>query len=135
LADKQVSFKVADLPELNTLTLGIFASLAQYERELISQRTSAVLQDKKRRGEKLGNPENLTYDAKVKGAAANKAKAEANANNIKATGYIVSLRDNENLTWNAIAKKLNNEGFETPKGKAKAFRAETVKRLYNRAKQ
>jgi len=43
-----------DMPVINTMILGVFASVAQYERELISSRTKAALQAKKRRGEKLG---------------------------------------------------------------------------------
>lgn len=44
-----------DMPELNTLTFGIFATIAQHERELISQRTSSALQII-RQYKKLGNP-------------------------------------------------------------------------------
>jgi DNA invertase Pin-like site-specific DNA recombinase len=42
------------------LTIGIFATLAQHERELISSRTRAALQAKKKQGHILGTPANLT---------------------------------------------------------------------------
>lgn len=42
------------------LVLGIFASLAQFERDLIRERTTAALEAKKRRGERLGRPLALT---------------------------------------------------------------------------
>lgn len=45
-----------DMPVCNTMILGVISALAQYERELISSRTKAALQEKKRRGEKLGRP-------------------------------------------------------------------------------
>jgi DNA invertase Pin-like site-specific DNA recombinase len=44
------------------MTIGIFALLAQQERELISERTKKALQAKKAKGYKikLGSPQNLT---------------------------------------------------------------------------
>lgn len=50
LRDSGVKFECADMPEANTLSIGIFATLAQYERELISQRTKAALAAKKAQG-------------------------------------------------------------------------------------
>ena len=55
LRDEGVKFIAADLPDLNTLTLGIFASMAQYEREQISARTKAALAAARARGVELGN--------------------------------------------------------------------------------
>lgn len=58
--DVEFTFKVmnlgidihfTDMPVVNTMILGVFASVAQYERELISARTKAALQAKKERGE------------------------------------------------------------------------------------
>ena len=39
LRDSGVNFQCVDMPDANTLTIGIFATLAQHERELISSRT------------------------------------------------------------------------------------------------
>lgn len=61
--DVEFTFKVintgieihfTDMPMVNTMILGVFASVAQYERELICTRTKAALQAKKARGEKMG---------------------------------------------------------------------------------
>lgn len=61
--DVEFTFKVintgieihfTDMPQVNTMILGVFASVAQYERELVSSRTKAALNAKKARGEKLG---------------------------------------------------------------------------------
>ena len=41
LRDAGVAFVVADMPEANTLTIGVMAAMAEYERELISERTRA----------------------------------------------------------------------------------------------
>lgn len=58
--DVEFTFKVmntgieihfTDMPVVNTMILGVFASVAQYERELISARTKAALRAKVERGE------------------------------------------------------------------------------------
>ena len=48
------------MPDANTLTVGLFAVLAQHERETISKRTKDALVAKKARGAQLGTPANLT---------------------------------------------------------------------------
>lgn len=40
LRDSGVAFVCADMPEANTLTIGVMATMAQHEREVISDRTS-----------------------------------------------------------------------------------------------
>lgn len=61
--DVEFTFKVintgieihfCDMPQVNTMILGVFASVAQYERELTSKRTRDALAAKKARGEKVG---------------------------------------------------------------------------------
>lgn len=49
-----VDIHFCDMPNVSTLLLGVFASVAQYERELTSDRTKKALEAKKARGEKLG---------------------------------------------------------------------------------
>lgn len=51
--------------------------VAQWEREVISERTIAALAVLKKRGMKLGTPANMTPAAQAKGAAANRARAAA----------------------------------------------------------
>lgn len=61
--DVEFTFKVintgieihfCDMPTINTMILGVFAAVAQYERELTSKRTRDALAAKKARGEKVG---------------------------------------------------------------------------------
>lgn len=126
LRDSGVNFVCADMPEANTLTIGIFATLAQYERELISERTKKALAEKKAKGITLGKPENLTAAAGLKGAAAMKEKAQLNENNRRAAAMITSLRSAGN-SWSEVTKQLNNAGFTTSKGKQ--FQIVQVQRL------
>lgn len=74
LSDSGVNFQCVDMPDANTLTIGIFATLAQHERELISSRTKSALQAKIAQGATLGKPENLTPWAQAKGVAGNVAR-------------------------------------------------------------
>lgn len=112
LKDSNVDFKCVDMPEANSLTIGIMAVLAQEERELISKRTIAALQELKAKGVQLGNPKNLTPEARKKGSEAMRLKALQNENNRKATALIVSLRNAGN-SYNKIASELNKSGFKT----------------------
>lgn len=49
-----IEIHFVDMPQINTLLLGVFASVAQYERELTSDRTKKALAAKKERGEVTG---------------------------------------------------------------------------------
>lgn len=125
-----VEIHCVDLPQLNTLTLGIYATLAQHERELIGQRTKAALQAKKARGVKLGAPNAAFTDAmRLNALKAIQNKAQSNENTIRAVEAIrMKLQETKNLSH--IAAYLNEKHFQTAKGKA--FKAEQVKRLINR---
>ncbi len=65
------------MPEANTLTIGILATMAQHERELIADRTKKALAEKKKRGFMLGTPANLTEQAKRKGTLHSQLNAQA----------------------------------------------------------
>lgn len=115
LRDSGVKFVCADMPDANFMTIGIFATLAQAEREIISERTRKALQAKKERGEKLGKPENLTREAQIKGAQANRDKAENNPTNQRAKSYALLMRGS-GKSFSDIARSLNDNGYRTPGG-------------------
>lgn len=129
LKDSQVNFKCCDMPEANSLTIGIMAVLAQEERELISKRTIAALEELRSKGKKLGSPQNLTREAQKQGAEAMRQKALNNENNRKATALIVSLRETRK-SYAKIAQQLNDNGFKTSRGYT--FSASQVMVLYDR---
>jgi len=104
----------------------IFHSMAQSERKLISERTKSALVQLKKRGVKLGSPENLTNEARLKGSMKMIEKSRKNDNNIKARKVIHLLKSN-GMTLREIANELNESGFKTSKGFS--FKAEQVRRL------
>lgn len=130
LRDSGVNFQCVDIPDANTLTIGIFATLAQHERELISNRTKAALAAKIAQGAKLGKPENLTAAAQIKGVAGNQRRAADNENNRRALALASSLHE-AGLNYGQIANRLNQAGFLTARGCH--FQATQVMRLLKRA--
>ena len=117
LMSQRVPFIVTALGKnVDPFTLHIYAALAEQERRMISQRTSAGLQAAKARGVRLGNPE----QARINAAAA-AARDEA-------------LRDTlvpmVGMPSRAIAERLNQLGIAAPRGGTWAHK--TVLRVMSR---
>lgn len=130
LRDSGIKIACCDLPELNTLNLGIFATMAQHERELISKRTKEGLAVAKAKGKKLGG-----FRGSLKGIEAMKEvrtlKAQENDNNkkaLKSISYFYFKEGIKNLS--EIARKLNGQGIKTARGKN--FQAVQVQILLSR---
>jgi len=87
------------------------------------------LQKAKARGVILGKPENLTQEARDKGAKMIKQKALLDENNIKAMVIVVDGRNN-GYSYDKIADILNENGYITVKGKR--FNSAGTCRLYKR---
>lgn len=126
-----ITIHFCDMPAVNTMILGVFASVAQYERELTSARTKAALAEKKRRGMKLGAPAaTFTADQREKAARSRQIKAEENSQ--KYIDLITMYRE-KGMTLQAIAASLNSKGFTTPRGKA--FAPATITMYLKRVNQ
>jgi len=128
LRNKGVKLCSIELPELNTLTLGIFGSVAQWERELISSRTKNGLAALKARGVKLGSPKNLTEAAREKGIQSIIKKRVENENWKMAKMFIEHFQmKNGFINYTKVSKELNINGYKTRNGKL--FNPSTVRRL------
>ena len=127
---KESGIKIAccDLPELNTLTLGIFATMAQHERELISKRTKEGLRVAKSNGKQIGRKKGYKRSKditkKISQALKNK-KIVVNQRAIKAIEHFKK----KGLNNNQISKELNCLGFTASRGGK--FQATQVSRLLN----
>lgn len=94
-----INIYFCDMPVCNTMVLGCFAAVAEYERELISGRTKVALQAKKERGVKLGRPKGCEASDNAINASreSRKAKAKDNPNNLAFMRYL-SLYERDNGT-------------------------------------
>ena len=133
LLESDVEIVFCDFPQANRLILHIISSIAEYEANLISQRTKQSLQAKKARGIKLGKSENLMnkfQQAISNSSKTNKAKAESNPNNMRAIALLRSLVL-QGKSLSEMTNLLNEQGFVTSKGCK--FQIVQVKRLLTKA--
>jgi DNA invertase Pin-like site-specific DNA recombinase len=137
-------FVCCDMPEANELTINIIASMAQYERKQISERTKAGLSSKKARINagnyinsktddngnatvmkpdkngvfRLGNPNGWTEHQRATATAKIKAKADNNDNTKMAVKRVIEcLKSVPTASLAELAEKLNEYNIKTPQGK------------------
>ena len=121
---------ICDLNAADTMLLGVFASLAQKERELISRRTKEALAEKKAQGIKLGNPNAAEAMRAVNRLGVAKRMNEANnAPENKTAWMVIRLMDG---SLQSKADFLNENGYRTRNGKR--WTAAGVSRLIARFK-
>jgi len=130
LMDAGVEFVACDMPSANHFTIHIFAALAEQEAKLISTRTRLALSELKKRGVKLGKPENLTIEAREKGKEAIRINSRANDSNRQAQAIIISCRE-KGMKFRQIADHLNELNFKTRYGCS--YHPMTVKRLFEQS--
>lgn len=129
LMDAGIEFLAVDMPSANNFTIHIFSALAEQEAKLISSRTKLALAELKKKGVKLGNPQNLTSEARAKGVDKIKENAMNNDRNRQAQSIILNCKEKE-MSYRQIADYLNQLNFKTRYGNK--FYAPTVRQLYNR---
>ncbi|RZJ36578.1 MAG: recombinase family protein [Flavobacterium sp.] len=130
LMDSNIEFLAVDMPSANNFTIHIFAALAEQEAKLISSRTKQALAELKKKGVKLGNPKNLTSDARTKGVNTIKDNAKSNDRNRQAQSIISNCKE-KGMTYREIASYLNGLNFKTRYGNQ--FMPSTVHQLFSRA--
>lgn len=107
LIKQGVAFACVDAPDDDAMMLHVRASFAENEALKISERTKAALAQAKERGVKLGNPQNLTDEARARGArngaAAMRARGKENRDAIQEAVLEARKRG---LSLRAIAKEV-----------------------------
>lgn len=121
--DVEFTFKVVntginvhfcDMPQLNTLVLGVMATVAQYEREIISQRTKAALAESRKRGILPGGAnEKFSMSEESKKSAARKRAIAVNANVIESPEFAAFCRILRNNFNELAAMSTTQELFYT----------------------
>lgn len=129
LMDAGIEFLAVDMTSANNFTIHIFSALAEQEAMLISSRTKLALGELRKKGVVLGNPKNLTDDARNKGVQTIKENAINNDRNRQAQSVITSCKE-KGMSYRQIAEYLNELNFKTRYGNQ--FMAPTVHQLYRR---
>ena len=113
LQESKVKFVACDCPEANETMIQMLAIMAQWEAKQISERTKSALAQAKKRGVKLGNPQNLktTEADRAKGARVAKQMADDFASSM--LPVIESIKERGIKSNRGIARELNNLEFKT----------------------
>lgn len=123
LEDKTLKFKVASMPSADKFQLHIYAALAEQERDFISMRTKAALQEKKARGAVLGGLRDTTN-------ARNKKKIEEANQRALNLSSILNPMIKDKLSYREMANRLNQIGLRTDK--QNLYSAQTVRNIVKR---
>lgn len=131
-------FVCADMPDANSLTVGIMALVAQQEREAISSRTKAALAAAKARGVKLGGnrdrpPPPPPYELGNKASAIVRAE-KALDHALGVMNEIDRARAGGAQSLRQIAAVLTDRGINTPRPGG-TWQAAQVKAVMDRAER
>lgn len=114
LMANRVPFLVAELgADVDPFMVHIYASLAEKERALISERTRAALQAAKARGQVLGVSGNAETAARARAAQTVYARRASETTRT----VIREIRATGTTTLVAIAQELQRRGVPTPAGR------------------
>jgi len=131
LMAQRVPFIVAELGrDADQLMLHLYAALAEKERRLISERTTAALAAKKASGIRLGNPRNIAQAGELGRNSQTKAADEFMAQLLP---IIEAIRNAGATTLEAMSQALNQRGIRSARGGP--WRASSVASLLARARQ
>jgi DNA invertase Pin-like site-specific DNA recombinase len=133
LRDSGTEFIAVDMPDANSVTVGIMAVIAEEERRAISARTKAALAAAKARGVKLGNPNGaaaLRRAAKGTVSALDAVRGNAKRRAEGLASKVAEIRASGANSNSAIAAALNDRQIRTPRGGN--WHATSVRRLLER---
>ena len=126
-----VEFIACDNEHANQTTLPLLASIVARESHRISARTKAALAKRQRRRGSLGTPQNLTHDARLRGAKSTR-KLYGTSLNDELQAQLLRLRA-EGKSLRQIAAMLADQGHKTKTGRP--WSHTLVKRLLDRCEE
>lgn len=132
LMEANVDFVALDIPNASKLTLHIYAAMAEFEADRISQRTKEALARLKAQGKQLGNPQNLVPQYKAFGRenAALNRKQDAQMFADRLFPMINRLRMAK-YSLSGVAKHLNEAKIASSTGKMGVWDARKVQNVLN----
>jgi len=119
LRDSGAKLVAADNPDVNDMTVGILAVIAEEERKAISARTKEALQAARARGVRLGNPNGagaLRRAGKGNQAALEAIREAADRHAADLAPIVQHLRSEGHHSLRQLASALNERHFRTPRG-------------------
>jgi len=125
-----VEFVAADMPFATRLSIGIMALMAEYEGQMISERTKAALAAAKKRGVRLGGDRGVIPTKKSHALAIKAIQERARARASDLAPIIKELQAGK-VTLRELAKGLNDAGIPTPREEGE-WSAKQVQRVLNR---
>lgn len=144
IVDSGVAVAFCDMPHIPPGAVGTFllsqiAIVAEFERDLISERTKAALAAAKARGKKLGGDRGYRPAAPPDARAGGKASAAARGQTADRAAFRVAAAIEEvrragAVSLRQIAAALTERGVPTPSGEG-AWTATTVRRVIARAER
>jgi DNA invertase Pin-like site-specific DNA recombinase len=120
-----LSEKIDTTSAAGKMVFRMLAVLAEFERDLVAERTSCAMQHKRHRGERVGS---VPYGFDL---AADGVQLVDNPAEQRVLKLVAELRA-AGYTLRAIANELTDRGIET-KGKGQAWSSSTIQRIVNRA--
>lgn len=134
LQESGVEFTCADMPDVCSMTVGVMALVARQEREAISARTKAALEQAKARGKTLGGRRRgqrlPTDESRARGAAKLRAQADERAEQYRGPVLEAIRAGCDNSA--EIARRFNAYDIPTLKGKVGTWQTVQVARLLKR---
>lgn len=130
-----IDFVACDMPEANKFTIRIMAALAEKEREMISERTTAALKAAKARLgiDKFVKPMNATPEGRIKGITASREVRQKRADLFAMeTKPIIEGYQKQGYSLRVIAEKLTERSILTARGKSSAWSHNAVKKVLDR---
>lgn len=116
-----IKIHFCDMPMVNTMILGVFASVAQYERELISKRTKDALAAKRARGEHLGRPKGTSLEEANQASSIARRQRALNDPTNKTIWEVIRIHTKDftkvhKANFEEALKTLNKMGVKTTSG-------------------